>query len=186
MPADTVYQPAPSYAVAYPTDTTVKLGQSIQLTSSLIGSGNNSNLTYSWSPQLGLSCVDCQNPVFSSYAEQNNYTVTVTYNGHCTAEASINIYVSFAGQVYIPNAFTPNGDGNNDVFEIYGHGIERVDMKVFNRWGEKVFESHNQFWGWDGTYKGTLQMPSVFVYEATVYFLDGSQQQYKGSVTLVR
>ena len=186
LPADTVYQPAPSYAVAYPTDTTVKLGQSIQLTSSLIGSGNNSNLTYSWSPQLGLSCVDCQNPVFSSYAEQNNYTVTVTYNGHCTAEASINIYVSFAGQVYIPNAFTPNGDGNNDVFEIYGHGIERVDMKVFNRWGEKVFESHNQFWGWDGTYKGTLQMPSVFVYEATVYFLDGSQQQYKGSVTLVR
>jgi gliding motility-associated-like protein len=186
LAADTVFQPAPSYAVAYPADTTVNLGQALQLNSYLTGGAANSALTYSWSPWTGLSCIDCPNPVFSSYAEQNNYTVTITYNGQCTAEASVNIFVNFSGQVYIPNCFTPNGDGNNDVFEIYGHGIERVDLRVFNRWGEKVFESHNQFQGWDGTYKGVLQMPSVFVYEAEVYFLDSSSRVFKGSVTLVR
>ena len=89
-------------------------------------------------------------------------------------------------QIFIPNAFSPNNDGNNDVFEIYGAGVKSVILQVFNRWGEKVFESSDQFHGWDGTYKGILQDPGVFVYHAQINFLDNTQIEKSGSVTLVR
>lgn len=88
--------------------------------------------------------------------------------------------------VFIPNTFTPNGDGNNDLFLIYGQDIKTVDLKIFNRWGELVFESNNQFVGWDGTYKGVLQNPAVFTYYATITFLNDKKAERKGSVTLLR
>ena len=142
--------------------------------------------SYQWSPFAGLSCVDCYSPVASPYGYDNTYTVTITYNNVCTATASATILVSENLQVYIPNCFTPNGDGNNDVFLIYGQGIKTLNLKIFNRWGEKVFESNNQFLGWDGTYKNILQDPAVFVYETNITFLDNRQIQKKGSITLLR
>jgi gliding motility-associated-like protein len=182
----TVGQPGQRWAMALPQDTTLQLGQSIQLQSYLYGGDVDPIISYSWSPFQGLSCADCQNPIASPYAEVNPYTVTITYNGHCTADASLVIYVTLSGAVWAPDAFTPNGDGNNDIFYLYGYGIREVNLKIFNRWGEKVFESHDQFWGWDGTYKGVLQNPAVFVYEANVTFLDGKTKFLKGSVTLIR
>ena len=91
--------------------------------------------------------------------------------------------------VFIPNAFTPNGDGKNDYFQIYGNlaGVEYVEAMIFNRWGEKVFESHDYNFQWDGTYKGVLQDPQVFVYQIKFAFLDGHVEPLKtGSITLLR
>ena len=185
LPSVSVYQPAPSFAVAFPTDTSVRLGETIQLGSNLTGGSPSVINSYSWFPPDGLSCQDCQNPVASPYNDQNFYTVTITYNNVCTTSATIVVY-NGPGQIYAPNAFTPNGDGNNDVFLMYGYAIKVFDMKIFNRWGEKVFESHSQFDGWDGTYKGILQMPGVYVYEANVVFLDNRNKFVRGSVTLIR
>ncbi len=87
--------------------------------------------------------------------------------------------------MFIPNTFSPNGDGNNDIFLVYGQDIRTLDLKVFNRWGELVFESDNQFNGWDGTYKGQLQTPAVFTYVANITFLNNKKIQKKGSITLL-
>lgn len=92
--------------------------------------------------------------------------------------------------VYIPNAFSPNGDGNNDFFMVYtsnDKGLVYFELTIFNRWGEKVFESNTISQGWDGTYKGQLQNPDVYVYQATYGFRgEPLAQTRKGSVTLIR
>jgi gliding motility-associated-like protein len=69
---------------------------------------------------------------------------------------------------------------------VFGKNLVSVDMKIFNRWGELVFSSNNQFNGWDGTYKGELQNTNVFVYQVSATFLDGRTFDSKGTVTLIR
>ena len=88
--------------------------------------------------------------------------------------------------VYIPNIFSPNVDGQNDVFRVRGENIETLHLTVYNRWGEKVFESQNKNDGWDGNYKGQPCSPDVYVYHATIMFEDGTETSRKGNVTLVR
>ncbi|MDB5285013.1 MAG: hypothetical protein JWO06_4088, partial [Bacteroidota bacterium] len=186
IPDIVVSEPAQAYVSILPGDTTLKLGQSIQLTTDFRPYALSTIVSYNWTPTLGLSCIDCPNPVLTSYARENTYTVTVTYNDHCTADASIKVIVLDNPEIFIPNSFTPNGDGNNDLFLIYGENIKTLNLKVFNRWGELVFESNSQWLGWDGTYKGVLQNPAVFVYEATITLLDNKKIFRKGSVTLLR
>jgi gliding motility-associated-like protein len=149
---------------------------------------NANNVTYNWQPSTGLSCSDCPNPTVTAY-QTTDYTVAVSMiNGTATCYGYANLHVEVQPQmpVFIPNTFTPNGDGNNDLFLIYGQDIKTVDLKIFNRWGELVFESNNQFIGWDGTYKGVLQNPAVFTYYATITFLNDKKAERKGSVTLLR
>jgi gliding motility-associated-like protein len=93
--------------------------------------------------------------------------------------------------LYLPNAFTPNGDGENDLFYVYGNGIETVHLRIFNRWGELVFETTELNSGWDGTYRGEPVNPDVFVYYLDVTFcqnqrLSGLSPYKKGSITLIR
>jgi gliding motility-associated-like protein len=88
--------------------------------------------------------------------------------------------------VFIPNIFTPNLDGNNDVLYVRSEHIKELNFSVYNRWGEKVFESQNQNEGWDGNYKGKPCSPDVYVYHATIVFVDGTETSRKGNVTLVR
>jgi gliding motility-associated-like protein len=182
----TIFEPANGIAEILPADTTITLGESIQLFSSLSPYNTASITSYSWVPSTGLSCADCPAPVVMSYAHINEYTLTITYNNSCTASASARVIVIGTTPLFIPNSFSPNGDGNNDIFLIYGENIKTVSLKVFNRWGEKVFDSGSQFIGWDGTYKGKVQDPGVFVYEAQITFLDNTQTLRTGSVTLIR
>ena len=181
-----VPEPQDATADVLPGDTTLNLGESIHLSSSFGPYAYSTITSYSWSPSNGLSCTDCPNPIATPYGRQTVYQLTITYNGHCTATASMKILVDGGAPVYIPNTFSPNGDGNNDVFQLYGVGIKTIDLKIFNRWGEKVYESNNQFEGWDGTYKGVLQNPAVFAYEATITYLNDKKTQRIGSITLVR
>lgn len=181
-----VYEPALGVTNIYPSDTTINLGEQIQL-SSVFGPFDASTIkSYNWTPAEGLSCIDCSDPVVSSYAEINNYTLTITYNQGCIATATSKVIVLGTPPVFIPNSFSPNGDGNNDKFYVYGESIKTVDLKIFNRWGEKVFDSNNQFLGWDGTFKGTIQNPGVFVYEAKITFLNDATTTKTGSVTIIR
>jgi gliding motility-associated-like protein len=88
--------------------------------------------------------------------------------------------------LYVPNAFTPNGDGNNDVFHVYANGVARIDCYIFDRWGEKVDEFHNITDGWNGEYKGRQAPIDVYVYSVDLVYLDGSVKHAKGSFTLIR
>ena len=93
---------------------------------------------------------------------------------------------SVDGAAGFPPAFTPNGDGNNDVLEVYGTGLATVKMKIFNRWGEKIFDTGNQWGGWDGTFKNKPMNPAVFAYVAKVELINGVQIPLKGDITLLR
>ncbi len=88
--------------------------------------------------------------------------------------------------VYIPNIFSPNSDEQNDVFRVRGENIETLHLTVYNRWGEKVFETQNQNDGWDGNYKGKPCSQDMYVYHATIMFKDGTESSRKGNVTLAR
>ena len=179
-------EPVEGFAQVLPKDTTMPLGEKIQLFSSFTNYPASSVVSYLWVPSVGLSCSDCPNPVVSSYSHINNYKLTITYNNGCQASDSSRIIVIGTPQVFVPNSFSPNGDGNNDLFLIYGENIKTVNLKVFNRWGELVFNSENQFLGWDGNYKGQAQQTGVYVYEAQVTFLDNTQTLRTGSITLIR
>jgi gliding motility-associated-like protein len=142
----------------------------------------------SWSPSSGLSCSDCPNPVVNTFAP-GTYTVTLTRQSDssaCSGSATLHVTLKEHPNVFVPDIFSPNGDGVNDVFLVFGDNIRTIEMKVFNRWGELVYEGDNQFTGWDGTYKGQMQQPGVYAYTVKIFFLDGTQTEKSGAVALVR
>lgn len=88
--------------------------------------------------------------------------------------------------IYIPNAFTPNGDGLNDYFKPIGHGIKSCKMAIYNRWGEEIFVSNSMSEGWNGSFKGEMQPPDVFVYTVQAVGFSGQTYYLTGTVTLLR
>ncbi len=116
------------------------------------------------------------------------YSVTVVDTIGCNQSGSANVVFNICQDytVFIPNAFTPNGDGNNDRFQPYVTGVIYADVEVFDRWGEKVFETNNVNEYWDGTYRGTECKPGVFVYNVKVVGFTGNTARYKGTVMLIR
>jgi gliding motility-associated-like protein len=92
----------------------------------------------------------------------------------------------FKDELYIPNTFTPNNDGRNDFFLAYGNNVAKFRMRIYNQWGEFVFESQNLLRGWDGTYRGNMQPTGVYVYYVDVTFNSGVTKTFKGTVTLLR
>lgn len=149
----------------------------------------DSGYTYKWSPDDNLS-----NPTeIKTIATPNNtttYTITVTDKYGCTESDTVTIFVLdvHCGDpyVFVPNAFTPNNDGNNDVLYVRGKLLTDVYLVVFDRWGEKVFETKDINIGWDGTYKGKNCTPGVYVYYLEATCLGEIYYSHKGNVTLIR
>jgi gliding motility-associated-like protein len=159
--------------------------------SHLFATGDNI-LYYHWSPAYDLSCVDCASPV-ATPGKTTKYIVIVTGEGGCKAEGDITINVKCDNShVFIPNTFTPNGDGLNDRFYPSGTGISIIkSMIIYNRWGEKMYEADNipldaPQYGWDGTYKGQALKPDVYVYMMIAACESGEEIQIKGDISLVR
>ncbi|MEW6469942.1 MAG: PKD domain-containing protein [Bacteroidota bacterium] len=167
--------PAPSANAG--NDTTISIGNSATLN----GSGGG---TYSWAPSTGLSCITCQNPAANPTAT-TTYTLFVTQNG-CTDTSTVTVNVVSEFDWFIPSGFSPNGDGQNDIFFVRGDGIKSMKITVYDRIGEKVFESTDINVGWDGTYKGQPLNGGIFVYYATAEFYNGTFDSKKGDVTLFR
>jgi gliding motility-associated-like protein len=182
----TVPEPLPAVLQVLPGDSTLTAGATLQLSSAFGPYSIDSISSYTWSPGAGLNCIDCPSPLASPYANQTTYTLLVTYNQGCQVSASVQITVNGQPPVYVPNAFTPNGDGVNDVWYVYGTSIKDVKATVFNKWGEKVFESDDQSVGWDGTYKGQLQPPGVYVYIVDIVYLNGETATKQGSLSVIR
>ena len=104
----------------------------------------------------------------------------------CSDTFCRDIYINYDAIIGVPNAFSPNGDGVNDVIRVEGLGIVELEFLIFNRWGEKVFQSDNQKVGWDGIYKGVPQEMEVYAYTVSAKFIDGTRKKLKGNITLLR
>jgi gliding motility-associated-like protein len=182
----TIYQPSAVSVSIEPQDSMIALGSGIGLFPVIINLTTQTIHSYAWSPAVGLSCMDCPTPIASPY-QNTQYYLTVNYGKNCNATDSNTIEVGHGPPVYIPNAFSPNGDGVNDYFSVFGTALQSVGMKVFDRWGEKVFDSGDSQWAsWDGTYRGVLQPPGVYVYYVQLVYLNGTQETKQGSITLIR
>lgn len=180
-----ISEPAEVLVSIQPDSIEINLGALVTLQSSTNQSGA---LTYMWSPAAGLSCTDCAAPDFSGYSSLA-YTLTVTNTAGCTGTASAKVVVKPSYDVFMPNAFSPNGDGANDIWKVYGNmpGIKQLSVQVFNRIGEKVFESNDINSGWDGYYKGVLSPPGVYVYVAKFVWLDNhTDSERTGTITLLK
>ncbi|MGB0934303.1 MAG: gliding motility-associated C-terminal domain-containing protein [Lishizhenia sp.] len=147
-----------------------------------------SGYNYSWSPQNELDNPNAQQTT-ATINETTLFTLSVS-DGICTKQDTVLVkaYTFVCGEpfVYIPNAFSPDGDGNNDILFVRSTIVERLVFKVFNRWGELVFESNSINRGWDGTYKGKLLDPDTYDYYIEADCIDGQQEIIKGNVTLIR
>ena len=169
-------------------DKTINLGESTRIQAV----SNESPVRFGWLPQDSLSCLDCPNPV-ADPVNTTNYIVTVTNDKNCMATDELTVFVLKNRPIYAPNAFSPNGDGLNETFTIFG-GISARQIKslrIFSRWGEMVFEGlnlplNNQAFGWDGKFRGRMMNPGVFVYYAEIEFIDDEVVVIEGDLTLMR
>ncbi len=170
----------PSLAI-FP-DTSILSGDSVMLTSD-VNLFSASIDSFFWFPNSNISCLACANPMVAPLTDQN-YGLTI-YSHGCQVSAKVLIQVIQPDNFFIPNVFTPNGDGNNDQFYIaYQSGITVLLFQVFDRWGEKV---HDGLYPWDGTYKGKPSPPGVYVYVFKLQLYGRSLALYrKGSVTLLK
>lgn len=143
-------------------------------------------VSYSWSPSDDLDCDDCPSPeACPTYA--TTYCVTGTDTTGCTNSDCVTINVEInCGDVFVPSAFSPNNDGNNDFECVYSDCLESFTFTIYNRWGEKVFETSNTSICWDGTWKGKELNSAVFVYILDGYLIDGSTINQKGNISLIR
>lgn len=146
--------------------------------------------TYSWSPDLHLSCLDCPNPL-ADPSDTTLYTVTGT-SGSCTGTATVLVNIK-CPDVFVPSAFTPNGDNVNQFFKVefpIGFVVTDFTLMVFDRWGQMVFHTNDQNEGWDGTFNGKPFSTGVFVWMFRGKDRDGRSvsvnRTNSGDVTLIR
>jgi gliding motility-associated-like protein len=164
-------------------DTSVVIGQPLQLNAT-------GGVSYSWSPSIALSATDTNDPiaVYSSPSEGIEYKVLVFNEAGCADSAYINVKV-FATKplIFVPNAFTPNGDGKNDKVRPIAAGMLRIEyFNVYNRWGQLVFSTQLDGQGWDGTIGGKIQNTGVFTWAVKAIDYSGKPYFEKGIVTLIR
>jgi gliding motility-associated-like protein len=144
--------------------------------------------SYTWSPAAGVSDPTMQqtNAVVN---ETTIYTLTVS-DGACTrsdtTEVKVYEVICEDPYVFIPNAFSPNGDNENDVLYVRGIWIEKMVFRIFDRWGEMVFESTDPSIGWDGTFREKKLDPDVYDFYLDVTCIGGLKSILKGNVTLMK
>ena len=168
-----------------PTPIQVNLGDQLQLTST---TNQTQTVTYSWKPDFGLSCYDCSDPVFNGVYSQP-YTVLATNEDSCFGTFSFTVTVVPVYNIFFPNAFTPKQGGVNAYWQVFGkkNAIKQIQVSVFDRIGEKVFESNDIDFMWDGTFKGKDAAMGNYVYMARVVWLDNhTDKLFEGSITLLR
>ncbi|HBX53334.1 MAG TPA: hypothetical protein DEH02_19930 [Bacteroidales bacterium] len=141
---------------------------------------------YLWYPAEGLSSTTIANPI-ASPKETIEYIVESINNNGCKNSDTVIVYVEDKDIVFVPNGFSPNNDGRNDVLKVQGFGIKDVRLTIYDRWGVRVFETESLDDGWDGTYQGKQLNTAVFVYNLWIHFYRNERQYYeKGNITLVR
>lgn len=147
------------------------------------------NPIYSWTPVESLSCADCANPeilVDQFYENMHQVTVTDADSG-CQSSATVAVFITDYNELHLPNAFSPNSDGQNDEFALrYSGVLLNMQLAVYNRLGQQIFFSNDINTGWDGFYKNIAQPIGVYSYLVTGYFPNEVVLREKGNLTLIR
>lgn len=188
---DTAYVPVkvfPVPVVNAGSDQTINVGRETVITPTLSGDVTQ----IEWTPSIGI--VSQGYPSITVKPTQSiEYTLRAKNAGGCMAEDKVSVYVLCNNSnIFVPNTFSPNGDGNNDIFYPRGSGVFNIqNLKIFNRWGEVVFDKSNfkandAAAGWDGTFKGQPLPADVFVYMLQVICDNNSTLTFKGNITLLR
>jgi len=145
-----------------------------------------------WAPDLFLSCNDCLTPTVAP-ARSIDYLVTVVTKEGCEGGARISFRVRKQANVFVPTVFSPNGDGENDVFMIFaGNQVAKVNrFQIFNRWGESMYQNfdfrpNDPAYSWNGLHRGQAVNAGVYVWYAEIEMVDGRVELFEGSVTLIR
>jgi gliding motility-associated-like protein len=149
---------------------------------------NIPNTVFYW--ELNGQLLSSQNPVIDWFDYPNGTYLLTVYGIADGCKSNIlkyQIIVEGCSSIYIPSSFTPNDDGINDTWYPIGEGWEKIEVMVFNRWGELIFESKDLNGYWDGSYKNTIVVQNdVYVYKVTWKGIKNSQQVFYGKVTLIR
>ncbi|NNE30338.1 MAG: gliding motility-associated C-terminal domain-containing protein, partial [Saprospiraceae bacterium] len=171
-------------------DITVSLGESTPLIA--IGSPASEVVAYNWTADSTLTCLDCPDPTAFPLGS-TVYEVTVINDEGCISTDRVTVIVRDDRPIYIPNAISPNGDGRNDQFFIYGNAaaLNISELRIFNRWGALVYEALDVPLGeypngWDGTFNGETLNPDVFAFYAIIQFIDNKEILYEGDITIIR
>lgn len=180
----TVIGQIPFSISAEPATATVNFGEDLPLSVTSNRSGNQ--ISYQWVPSNGLSCSSCASPVLTPLSNSSYVVIATDVASGCVATDTVIITVNGVVNLFVPNAFSPNGDGNNDTYKIYGLGIVSADWKIYDERGFAVFESKNPLDEWDGTIQGTKAESGLYFYRVNVIFIDGASQQKNGQLVLIR
>lgn len=175
----TVYQPI----VPVNEELTIIIGETIEL-NAYQGPG----YIYEWSPEYNINCLDCPQVMVTPLVD-TTYRVIITDALGCFTDTSYyKVIVLPWSSVDVPDVFTPNGDGINDIIYVKGWGIEQLHyFKIFNRWGELVFESNDLNHGWNGYYKEKLQMADTYSYTVSVKpYIQNAPVIKSGFINIVR
>ena len=185
----TLQTPSP-FVIDLGPDQELDLGEPLELTPYF----SQPAISFSWEPADSINCdLGCETLDLVPVNSQTLYLIATSAAG-CVASDSINVLVNTVRKVFIPNAFSPNSDGINDRFTVYGEepNIQRIEqLLIFDRWGGAVFEQ-NDFSpndlsaGWDGKARGKVMPLGTYPYVAKIRFLDGAVILYSGDLTLVR
>lgn len=145
--------------------------------------------TYSWGvvggAQETIECPTCPSTIVTPPNTQAYYVV-YTSPKNCIGRDTILVTVINTNSYFIPTGFSPNGDGINDLVQVHGRGIENVSLMIFDRIGEKVFETHELESGWDGRLHGAIMNDGVFVYKLEITYCNGEKLKETGNVTLLK
>ena len=170
-------------------DISVDLGESLTLFPAIGGTPT----IFQWTSTDTLDCYDCPNPTWSPLAP-SLVSVTVADTFGCSATDAVRIFVNRPESIFVPNAFSPDGDGRNDELVIfYGDDVRDVrDLSIYDRWGDRTFvrtgsiPSADPNGHWRGWFRGKPAPAGVYVYQVTVEYIDGKTEVIGGNVTLVR
>jgi len=164
-------------------DTTIQEGKSARLPVALLDSTYHFELT----PLEGLSCIDCNYPEVAPL-EDVIYNLRVRDSFGCfDDEYSLTVFVIPPSFISMPESFTPNGDGINDVVFVKGWLLDQLlEYKIFNRWGEQVFSTNDMDKGWDGTFNGELQGADIYVFRIMAVGVDGNTVKKEGYINLIK
>jgi len=167
-------------------DVQIEEGSSLSIDATALLVSEQTEPLYQWSPADAVDCNQC--PIISiSPLTTTQYQVNATTLLGCTQTQSFTAYLyPRPNHIILPNAFSPNNDGVNDLFALQGFNLQSAQMYIYNRWGEQVFGTSDLWGGWNGTYENQPAPIGVYVYYAQVTYTNGQSELIKGNLTLIR